>query len=74
MITVSVHDEKEIEKLLENFTPMIKSKLNNTSYQEREDLEQEPEDEDLRKSGDAFMPRGAWFLGVYNRISESPLI
>lgn len=32
---------KEIEKLLENFTPMIKSKLNNTSYQEREDLEQE---------------------------------
>lgn len=41
MITVSLHDEKEIEKLLENFTPMIKSKLNNTSYQEREDLEQE---------------------------------
>ncbi|MEN9058660.1 hypothetical protein [Bacillus licheniformis] len=35
MITVSLHDEKEIEKLLENFTPMIKSKL------EREDLEQE---------------------------------
>ena len=26
---------------VENFTPMIKSKLNNTSYQEREDLEQE---------------------------------
>ncbi|GIN49821.1 sigma-O factor regulator RsoA [Bacillus paralicheniformis] len=41
MITVSLHDEEEIEKLLENFTPMIKSKLNNTSYQEREDLEQE---------------------------------
>lgn len=41
MITVSLHDEKEIEELLENFTPMIKSKLNNTSYQEREDLEQE---------------------------------
>ncbi|GIN64900.1 hypothetical protein OZL92_09420 [Bacillus sonorensis] len=41
MITVSLHDEKDIEKLLENFTPMIKSKLNNTSYQEREDLEQE---------------------------------
>ncbi|AAU25029.1 hypothetical protein ACTOTC_17935 [Bacillus licheniformis] len=32
---MSLHDEKEIEKLLENFTPMIKSKL------EREDLEQE---------------------------------
>ncbi|MPQ24115.1 hypothetical protein GA512_03390 [Bacillus paralicheniformis] len=38
---MSLHDEKAIEKLLENFTPMIKSKLNNTSYQEREDLEQE---------------------------------
>ncbi|WP_261383382.1 sigma-O factor regulator RsoA [Bacillus licheniformis] len=29
------------QRCAENFTPMIKNKLNNTSYQEREDLEQE---------------------------------
>ncbi|MFT0801351.1 sigma-O factor regulator RsoA [Bacillus swezeyi] len=32
---------EDIEKLLESFTPMIKNKLRNTSYQERDDLEQE---------------------------------
>ncbi|EKF34423.1 hypothetical protein BA1_15285 [Bacillus xiamenensis] len=31
----------EMEKLIETFTPMIKKKLQNTAYQEREDLEQE---------------------------------
>ncbi len=31
----------EMEELIETFTPMIKKKLQNTAYQEREDLEQE---------------------------------
>ncbi|MEC1259590.1 sigma-O factor regulator RsoA [Bacillus swezeyi] len=37
---MNLHNE-DIEKLLESFTPMIKNKLRNTSYQERDDLEQE---------------------------------
>ncbi|QSI45338.1 sigma-O factor regulator RsoA [Bacillus altitudinis] len=42
---MSVHEDKmtngEMEELIETFTPMIKKKLQNTAYQEREDLEQE---------------------------------
>ncbi|MCY7540066.1 sigma-O factor regulator RsoA [Bacillus pumilus] len=42
---MSVNEEKmtngEMEELIETFTPMIKKKLQNTAYQEREDLEQE---------------------------------
>ncbi|WP_224930844.1 sigma-O factor regulator RsoA [Bacillus safensis] len=42
---MSVHEYKmtngEMEQLIETFTPMIKKKLQNTAYQEREDLEQE---------------------------------
>ncbi|MBG9911553.1 MULTISPECIES: sigma-O factor regulator RsoA [Bacillus] len=42
---MSVKEDKitngEMEKLIETFTPMIKKKLQNTAYQEREDLEQE---------------------------------
>ncbi|MDA1476434.1 sigma-O factor regulator RsoA [Bacillus changyiensis] len=38
---MSLHEKKDIEKLLETFMPMIKNKLRNTTYQEREDLEQE---------------------------------
>ncbi|MCY9110957.1 sigma-O factor regulator RsoA [Bacillus atrophaeus] len=32
---------EEIERLIAGFSPMIKKKLRNTSFQEREDLEQE---------------------------------
>ncbi|WP_422631476.1 sigma-O factor regulator RsoA [Priestia aryabhattai] len=32
---------EDIDQLLETFSPMIKKKLKSTSYQEREDLEQE---------------------------------
>ncbi|MEG7282626.1 sigma-O factor regulator RsoA [Bacillus sp. 0909A] len=36
------HDEMyDIEYLIACFSPMIRKKLSNTSYQEREDLEQE---------------------------------
>ncbi|MDR0123011.1 sigma-O factor regulator RsoA [Bacillus pumilus] len=42
---MSVNEDKmtngEMEELIETFTPMIKKKLQNTAYQEREDLEQE---------------------------------
>ncbi|PCK22469.1 hypothetical protein CEY02_04115 [Bacillus pumilus] len=42
---MSVNEDKitngEMEKIIETFTPMIKKKLQNTAYQEREDLEQE---------------------------------
>ncbi|MDR0126189.1 sigma-O factor regulator RsoA [Bacillus zhangzhouensis] len=42
---MSVNEEKmtngEMEELIETFTPMIKNKLQNTAYQERDDLEQE---------------------------------
>ena len=34
-------DTDEMELLISRFSPMIKKKLSNTSYQEREDLEQE---------------------------------
>ncbi|KAA6443794.1 sigma-O factor regulator RsoA [Bacillus atrophaeus] len=34
-------DAEEIERLIAGFSPMIKKKLRNTSFQEREDLEQE---------------------------------
>ncbi|MCC9022989.1 sigma-O factor regulator RsoA [Bacillus nakamurai] len=34
-------DHDEMEYLISRFSLMIKKKLNNTSYQEREDLEQE---------------------------------
>ncbi|MES5395736.1 sigma-O factor regulator RsoA [Bacillus amyloliquefaciens] len=34
-------DIDEMELLISRFSPMIKKKLSNTSYQEREDLEQE---------------------------------
>ncbi|AEP88206.1 MULTISPECIES: sigma-O factor regulator RsoA [Bacillus] len=34
-------DKFDIEHLIECFSPMIRKKLCNTSYQEREDLEQE---------------------------------
>lgn len=33
--------KKEIEEILKRFNPQIKKVLKNTSYQEREDLEQE---------------------------------
>lgn len=37
----------DIEHLIACFSPMIRKKLSNTSYQEREDLEQEPEDQNV---------------------------
>lgn len=37
----SICAEKDIEKLIEAFSPKIRKTLRNTAWQEREDLEQE---------------------------------
>ncbi|MBB4823178.1 hypothetical protein HNO89_000396 [Sporosarcina luteola] len=41
MCTTNVNNELCLEEIIREFTPKIKKSLSNTSWQEREDLEQE---------------------------------
>lgn len=62
--------KKEIEAILNRFNPQIKKALKNTSYQEREDLEQEIKLKILEKvnSLDIESPPGFWeFIKKNNR-------
>ncbi len=54
--------KKEIEDILKRFNPQIKKVLKNTSYQEREDLEQEIKVKILEKvnSLNIESPPGFW--------------
>ncbi|KKB75445.1 sigma-O factor regulator RsoA [Bacillus sp. FSL M8-0052] len=38
---MNLSNDRDFEEWLETFMPMIRNKLKNTSFQEREDLEQE---------------------------------
>lgn len=62
--------KKEIEEILKRFNPQIKKVLKNTSYQEREDLEQEIKVKILEKvnSLNIESPPGFWeFIKENNR-------